>query len=89
MLFFVDLRAAFDSVDKSKLLGAMRERGMKEELVRRCEDILGKTCFRIRVGEELEEEFWTGREVRQGYSLNPLLFNLLVADLEDEMKRGN
>ena len=30
--FFVDLRAAFDSVDRSKLMDAMRERGVKGRL---------------------------------------------------------
>lgn len=36
VLFFVNLRAAFDSVDRSRLLVALRERGVKKGLVRRC-----------------------------------------------------
>lgn len=32
--------------------------------------------------------FWTGREVRQGCPLSPSLFNMLVADLEEKLKRN-
>ncbi|KAL6418365.1 hypothetical protein ACFW04_012182 [Cataglyphis niger] len=40
--FFMDLKTAFDSVDRRKLVEAMREKGMREGLVR-SEDILRKT----------------------------------------------
>src|SRR5436190_12995035 len=33
-------------------------------------------------------QFWTGKGVRQGCPLSPGLFNLLLADLEEEMRRG-
>jgi len=86
--FFVDLRAAFDSVDREVLGKAMRERGVREGLVKRCEDMLRETRNRVRVGEGLSEVFWTGRGVRQGCPLSPGLFNLLTADLEECMKKG-
>lgn len=34
-VIFIDLKAAFDSVDKEMLIKTMRARGMKEELVDR------------------------------------------------------
>lgn len=33
------------------------------------------------------EEFWTVRRIRQGYSLSPLFFNILIADLEEELAK--
>jgi len=85
---FVDLRAAFDSVDRRILIEAMRDRGVKEGLVVRCEDIVRETRNRVRVGENVGEWFWTGRGVRQGCPLSPSMFNLLTADLEQEMGKS-
>ncbi|XP_071568694.1 uncharacterized protein [Temnothorax nylanderi] len=65
----------------------MRERGIREGLVRRTEEILRETKSRVRVGNEIGEEFWTGRGVRQGCPLSPLLFNIMLADMEEEMGR--
>lgn len=37
------------------------------------------------MGADIEEEFWTGRGVR--CPLSPLLFNVMLADMEEEMGR--
>jgi hypothetical protein len=50
--------------------------------------MLRETKNRVKVGKGLSEVFWTGRGVRQGCPLSPGLFNLLTADLEELMKRG-
>lgn len=39
----------------------------------------------MRVGGDIGEDFWTIRGVRQGCPLSLLLFNILVADMEEEM----
>ncbi|KAL6420056.1 hypothetical protein ACFW04_011913 [Cataglyphis niger] len=61
LAFFIDLKAAFDSVNRRKLVEAMSERRVKEGLVRRSEDILRETRNRMRRGEDLGAGFWTGR----------------------------
>lgn len=76
----MDLRAAFDTMDREILWKTMRERGIREELVKRCEDMLRETRNRVRIGEERSEQFWTGRGVKQEYPLSSSLFNLLMAD---------
>jgi len=83
---FVDFKAAFDSVDRGVLVETMRERGVREGLVRRVEELLRETKCRVkgrRGGGG--EQFWTARGVRQGCPLSPLLFNILMADLEEKM----
>jgi len=40
IVLFIDLKAAFDSIDKGVLIDAMRERRVREGLVERMEEIL-------------------------------------------------
>lgn len=37
----------------------------------------------MKVGGKVGKIFWTTRRVRQGYPLSPLLFNVLLADVEE------
>lgn len=50
---FVDLRAAFDSVDRGVLIATVRERGVREGIIRRVEGILRETKCRVRIGGEV------------------------------------
>lgn len=47
--------------------------------------MLRKTKSRIRAGRKIGEKFWTARGVRQECPLSPLLFNVLIADMEEVM----
>lgn len=85
VVMFVGLKAAFDSVDRGVLVKTMRERGIREGLVERVGKVLGETRSRVRVGGETGECFWTAKGVRQRCPLSPLLFNIMTADLEEEM----
>jgi len=80
---FVDLKTAFDSVDRGILLRVLRERGVREGLVERMAEVLRKMKSRVRVKGEMGEDFWTAKRVRQ-CPLSPMLFNMLL-DLEEEM----
>ena len=55
---FVDLKAAFDSVDKGILVEALKlwKEG-KGELIERMEEMLWETKSRVRVGRELGASF--------------------------------
>lgn len=64
---------------------AMRKRGIREGLVERIEEILGETS-RVRIGGQVGEGFWMARGIRQSCPLSPMLCNLLIADLEEEME---
>lgn len=47
---FIDLRTAFDSVDRRVLIRAMRKRGIGEGLIERVRELVGKTRSRVRIG---------------------------------------
>lgn len=85
VVMFVDLKTAFDSVVRKVVIGMMKGKGIREELVERIEEVLRETKSRIRVGRKLRRSFWAARGVKQGCPLSPLLFNILLADLEEEM----
>lgn len=51
----------------------MRRKGIRKGLVRRIE--------RVKAERKIREGFWTARGMRQKYSLSPLLFNILMADV--------
>lgn len=57
VVMFLDMKAVFDSVDRKMLVKAMRDRGMSEELVGRCERILRETISKVRVGGREGERF--------------------------------
>lgn len=55
--FFIDLKAAFDSVDRKILVEAMIERRVREGLIKRCEDIVRETRNRVRRIEDMGAQF--------------------------------
>lgn len=69
MCVFVDLKVAFDSVDRGRLIKAMREREIREGLIMRLEEIIDKSKSKVKVEGEVKKGFWTARGLRQGCSL--------------------
>jgi len=78
----------------------MEERDMRRALIERVKEICEQTKIE-RVKEIYEQTksaarvhgyitnwFWTRKGITQGCSLCPLLFELVIADMEGEMKKG-
>ena len=86
---FVDLKAAFDTVDRRILWEIMRKAGISKYLIERIKELYYETKVRVRVKDDLSEEFWTEIGLRQGCLLSPILFCIYIAGLEQELKKRN
>ena len=71
---YVDLKSAFDSVDRMALLQSLRGIGDPQFLVRLIEDLHDGTTSRIYIAGTLSDSFFTTSGVRQGCILAPVLF---------------
>ena len=85
---FADLRAAFDRLNREKLEEKMSKMEISEKLTRRIKEIYAETKNVVRIKNHNTKEFWTVRGVRQGCPLSPTLFNIYVAGLEEELRKG-
>nr|XP_022912518.1 uncharacterized protein LOC111423506 [Onthophagus taurus] len=65
---FLDLKEAFDKMDKGKLWAEMGRRGITEHLIARVKEIYMETRARIKVGDKLSHVFWTTKGLRQGHT---------------------
>lgn len=85
----IDLKAAFDSVDRRIMRRRLEEGGVSGNLRERIMEIYEETKCVVRTNGEYGKEFWTRKEfwkgVRQGCPLSPLLFNIMMGDLEERL----
>lgn len=88
---FVDLRAAFDLVPRSRLWATLRELGLLPELVTLLERLHEGNRARIRWGKQGETtcHFPVERGVRQGCTLAPTLFSLYINGIVDRLSPIN
>lgn len=84
--FFMDLMAAFDRVDRKRLWEAMKKRGVRRELTERIKEIYESTKCAVR-SQGKRSERSSGRRSCET-RLSPLLFSILIVDMEEEMRKG-
>lgn len=68
----------------------MRKYRIDEKLIKTIENMYQETVCKIKLKDKSTEQFWTRKELRQGCPLSPLLFLILIADVEEFIKKkGN
>ena len=83
---FVDLKGAFDRVDREFLWRELARIGIDEGLRRAVMGLYKETKVEIWVDGEERGGFYTRKGIRQGCPLSATLFNVYMASLEGWMK---
>ena len=81
---FIDLKAAFDNIDRNILFHKLIQIGVKGRLLKIVYDMYRDVRSRVKCNSGLlSTEFGCTTGVRQGDNLSPILFSLYMNDLED------
>ena len=86
VLTFVDLKAAYDSVDRNRLFEAMNKLGLGGKV----QGIIGSLYHQDKIIFEVNgsntEPLYLKQGVRQGCNLSPTLFNILMREVADKLQ---
>lgn len=83
---FLDLEKAYDTVQHATLWDVLRTKGLPEEVVRRLQALYTDTEVVVEWQGSYSRPVPIGRGLRQGCPLSPLLFMLLLGDLEKDLE---
>lgn len=86
--FFVDFKAAFDTVNRNALFYKLHKLGISTKFLRILREWYTNNRAAIWDGENLSNFMETTIGLRQGCLLSPILFALFINDLYDEIKGG-
>ena len=77
-LCFVDLRKAYDTVNRAALWEVMKTYNIPPDVIRRIRDLHTNTEVQVRAFGGLSDKFLVDSGVRQGCVMSPTLFNVFM-----------
>jgi hypothetical protein len=88
-IVFIDLTKAFDRIQLEDVINVLLEKPVPPSIAKVIRNINSNSSTRIRVNGELSAEIPTPTGVRQGDSLSPFLFNLIMDKIIEEVAELN
>ena len=86
--FFVDFRAAFDTIAREALIYKLYNIGLSTKIINILRAMYANNVAYVWDGESISGEFTTTMGVKQGCILSALLFILFINDISDAVKGG-
>jgi hypothetical protein len=83
---FVDLTKAFDRVLLEDVTAILSEKGTPSPIIKSIQNLNTNNLMRIKVGNELSKEIPAAIGIRQGDSLSPFLFNIIMDKIIEDIK---
>lgn len=83
---FVDLKKAFDSINREALFYKISKMGITSKYLNLLNSIYSDVQYSVKLSTGITESFASNVGVKQGCILSPLLFNLFMNDLPDTIQ---
>ncbi|CAH8492285.1 unnamed protein product [Dicrocoelium dendriticum] len=88
IVVFLDIRAAFDSVDRSALWNCLLKKGVPDKFVTILKVLYSHTSGKVRAYGTHSSSFAVTSGVRQGCPISPFLFNFAIEDVLQRALEG-
>ena len=83
---FIDFEKAYDNVDHGILFRKLKKIGISKYLVNVVKNLYKETRMKVKIGDLRSEGFKYMKGVRQGCPCSPMLFNIFINDVLDNME---
>lgn len=85
-LCFIDIQKAFDCIQLPDILYLLEQRGIPTYIIKTIEDIYSDNKTQARINGQLTDTIPINSGIRQGDSLSPLLFNIIMDEIIKNVK---